>query len=173
MSTGDRICPKCGRYLSTSYSPTTGEHQCIIAGNYTDRWGKQADNHPACKRCGDEEFRFDGYCSTYCRDMAEVEAERDQLRVENSQYYKAILNHLQEDKDGQQPLVEVKAELQQLKDIVHAEIVAANQDADRLAQTLAKFRVVISGYGRASESHLPEVDAALAAHNARKEGENV
>lgn len=24
-----------------------------------------------CARCGDEEFRIDGYCSIYCRDLAE------------------------------------------------------------------------------------------------------
>jgi hypothetical protein len=35
---------------------------------------------PNCKRCGDEEFRIDGYCSIYCRDMAEVEDELAEAR---------------------------------------------------------------------------------------------
>lgn len=30
-----------------------------------------------CLRCGDDEFRIDGYCSIYCRDMHDVEQERD------------------------------------------------------------------------------------------------
>lgn len=39
-----------------------------------DEWG------PKCVRCGDDEYRIDGYCSIYCRDMAEVEQECNQLR---------------------------------------------------------------------------------------------
>jgi chromosome segregation ATPase len=46
----------------------------------------------------------------------------------------------------------------------------AEADAERLYGVLGKFRIVISGYAHASESHLPEVDAALAAHNAGKDG---
>lgn len=30
-----------------------------------------------CARCGDDEFRIDGHCSPECRDMGEVERERD------------------------------------------------------------------------------------------------
>ena len=37
----------------------------------------------SCARCLDEEFRIDGYCSIYCRDMAEVEDEVAQLEAEN------------------------------------------------------------------------------------------
>lgn len=33
-----------------------------------------------CARCGDPEFRIDGYCSIYCRDLAEVEVEVNNLR---------------------------------------------------------------------------------------------
>jgi len=33
-----------------------------------------------CERCGADEFRVDGYCSVECRDMREVEVERDKLR---------------------------------------------------------------------------------------------
>ena len=32
-----------------------------------NEWG------PDCARCGKDEFRIDGYCSIYCRDMAEAE----------------------------------------------------------------------------------------------------
>ena len=39
------------------------------------KWG------PTCARCGDAEFRVDGYCSIYCRDMAEVEEEVQNLRA--------------------------------------------------------------------------------------------
>lgn len=35
-----------------------------------------------CARCGDAEFRIDGYCSVYCCDMAETEEERDDLRTQ-------------------------------------------------------------------------------------------
>lgn len=33
-----------------------------------------------CARCGDDEFREDGYCSHECRDMHEVEKERDEWK---------------------------------------------------------------------------------------------
>jgi hypothetical protein len=49
-------------------------------------------------------------------------------------------------------------------------LIKAEADAQRLADVLGKFRIVISGYARVSESHLPEVDAALAAHDAAKDG---
>ena len=39
------------------------------------KWG------PTCARCGDAEFRVDGYCSIYCRDMAEVEEENARLHA--------------------------------------------------------------------------------------------
>ena len=35
-----------------------------------------------CQRCGDEEFRIDGYCTEYCKDMHGVERERDEARAE-------------------------------------------------------------------------------------------
>ena len=38
--------------------------------------------HGKCHRCGDKEYRIDGYCSIYCRDMAGVEAENADLRDE-------------------------------------------------------------------------------------------
>jgi hypothetical protein len=40
-----------------------------MMGKLIDEWG------PKCARCGGEEYRIDGYCSIYCRDMAEVEKE--------------------------------------------------------------------------------------------------
>ena len=54
-----------------------------------DDWG------PTCARCGDPEFRIDGFCSIYCRDMAELEAEIKRLEVierqaiEQSEYVQA------------------------------------------------------------------------------------
>ena len=44
-----------------------------------DDWG------PTCARCGDPEFRIDGFCSIYCRDMAELEAEIKRLEIIESQ----------------------------------------------------------------------------------------
>lgn len=35
-----------------------------------------------CTRCGDEEFRIDGYCTEYCKDMHGVERERDDAKAE-------------------------------------------------------------------------------------------
>lgn len=34
-----------------------------------------------CLRCGAKEFRIDGYCTVECRDMHEVERERDELQA--------------------------------------------------------------------------------------------
>lgn len=35
-----------------------------------------------CARCNEYEFRIDGYCTIYCRDMAELEAELEQAEAE-------------------------------------------------------------------------------------------
>lgn len=35
-----------------------------------------------CQRCGDEEFRIDGYCTEYCKDLHAVERERDEALAE-------------------------------------------------------------------------------------------
>jgi hypothetical protein len=33
----------------------------------------------SCARCGGDEYRVDGYCSVYCRDMAQVEHENQRM----------------------------------------------------------------------------------------------
>jgi len=37
---------------------------------------------PKCARCGDAEYRLDGYCTVYCADMDEVEHDLAEARRE-------------------------------------------------------------------------------------------
>ncbi len=55
---------------------------------------KQTGQDRRCARCGADEFRVDGYCSVECRDMHEVEVERDRLR-------EAITKHKERTRPGQ------------------------------------------------------------------------
>lgn len=51
-----------------------------------EEWG------PTCARCGSDEYRIDGYCTVECRDLAEVEAERDAVQ-RNAAKWDEIAHH--------------------------------------------------------------------------------
>lgn len=79
----DNRCSHCGRFLvmdeTVSISTVPDTH---FGPEKTTITCMACRNKKTCPKCGREEIRVDGYCSVYCRDMAEKDEEINRLQAE-------------------------------------------------------------------------------------------
>ena len=140
-------CSVCGKFvqmdetLKIEYVPDTafgGEKHIFTC--------MACANKNKCPRCGDYETRIDGYCSIYCRDMAEIEAElkvanqlADIRTLENIKGA-CVLGHTEE------ALRDARAHLQQAQELLEkttvyvvSEHLRGNPNAGYLVKEVATF----------------------------------
>lgn len=125
-----------------------------------------------CKYCGLEQGQQQHYptlCISLLQDKLEI-AEQERARAvqrANNNYdaYKDMRARREKAEQERDEAIRAMTQLQlgavAERERLEQERNAAQADAAELRRVLGKFRIVISGYKRASESHLPEVDAAL------------